>query len=187
MIDFSIVVPTKNEEKNIKKCLESIINQKKLSIEIIIIDGYSTDKTIIISKKIKKNKNIKIRNIFFRGPAEKAIAKGIHLAKGKYIVFLGADDRIYSYKTLSEISKIFENKEVDIIYGGYQLIKPNEKKIKDIIPDKINYKRILNNENYICATSLYFRNTIFNKVKKDQEDGYDFAFILKLNKLRYIN
>ena len=55
MIDFSIVVPTKNEEKNIKKCLESIINQKKLSIEIIIIDGYSTDKTIIISKKIKKN------------------------------------------------------------------------------------------------------------------------------------
>ena len=31
----------------------------------------------------------------------------------------------------------------------------------------------------IYATSLYFRNTIFNKVKKDQEDGYDFAFILK--------
>ena len=91
MIDFSIVIPTKNEEKNIKKCLESIINQKKVKIEIIIIDGYSTDKTINISKKIKKNKNIIIRNIFFKGPAEKAIAKGIHLAKGKYVVPGGID------------------------------------------------------------------------------------------------
>ena len=36
-------------------------------------------KQSLFQKKLKKNKNIKIRNIFFRGPAEKAIAKGIHL------------------------------------------------------------------------------------------------------------
>lgn len=179
MIDFSIVIPTKNEEKNIKKCLESIFSQKNLRIEILIIDGYSSDKTIVITKEIKKNKNIIIKNIFFKGPAEKAIAKGIHLAKGKYIVFLGADDRLYSYKTLYEVNKIFKNKDIDIIYGGYQLIKPNEKKIKNIIPGEIDYKKILNAENYICATSLYFRNSIFNKVKKSNDDGYDFAFILK--------
>ena len=100
------------------------------------------------------------------------------MAKGKYILFLGADDRIFSNKTFSLIKKLF-NKKIDIIYGGYQLIKPNDIKIKNIIPKKVDYNRILNKENYICATSLYFRNSIFDKIKKDNDDGYDFAFILK--------
>ena len=45
---FSVVLATHNEEKNLAKCLESI---KDLANEIIVVDGDSTDQTIIIAKK----------------------------------------------------------------------------------------------------------------------------------------
>ena len=45
---LSVVILTTNEEKNILKCLESI---KNVASEIIVIDGYSTDKTLDIAKR----------------------------------------------------------------------------------------------------------------------------------------
>lgn len=48
----SIVIPTFNSEKTIKKTLETIINQTYQNIEIIISDNGSTDNTINIIKKI---------------------------------------------------------------------------------------------------------------------------------------
>lgn len=53
----SVVVTTKNEEKNIGRCLESITKQTypKEKIEIIVVDNNSTDRTKeIVEKFIKK-------------------------------------------------------------------------------------------------------------------------------------
>ena len=51
MFDFSIIIPTKNEEKNILSCLNSIFCQTQKNIEIVIIDSFSKDKTISLVKK----------------------------------------------------------------------------------------------------------------------------------------
>ena len=42
----SVIIPIYNSEKNIKKCLESIINQTYTNLEIILIDDGSTDNSI---------------------------------------------------------------------------------------------------------------------------------------------
>lgn len=51
----SIVITTKNEEKNIDNCLKSILNQSYKNIEIIVVDNYSTNKTKEIVKKLFLN------------------------------------------------------------------------------------------------------------------------------------
>ena len=57
MTEVSVVIPTKNEEKNIIKCLNSILIQKQKKIEVLIIDSYSKDQTVELIKKLKiKNK-----------------------------------------------------------------------------------------------------------------------------------
>lgn len=50
---ISIVVPTYNEEKNVGRCLESLLRQTipKKDYEIIVVDGHSKDKTVSIAKK----------------------------------------------------------------------------------------------------------------------------------------
>ena len=44
-------ISTRNEEKNIERCLKSIVSQTYKNIEIILVDNYSADKTIKIAKK----------------------------------------------------------------------------------------------------------------------------------------
>lgn len=86
----SVIITTKNEERNIQNCLESIKNQAYRNIEIIIVDNHSTDDTI---KKIKELKieNFKLK-IFQHGPERSSQRNyGVEKAKGKYILYLDAD------------------------------------------------------------------------------------------------
>lgn len=48
---ISIIVPVYNVEKYIAKCLDSLVNQTYLNIEILLIDDGSTDKSLSICKK----------------------------------------------------------------------------------------------------------------------------------------
>ncbi len=57
MPKISIVVPVRNEEKNIKKLVETIdlrLNKAKLSYEVIVVDDHSSDKTALFSNQLSK-------------------------------------------------------------------------------------------------------------------------------------
>ena len=54
----SIIVPARNEEKNIKKCLLTLLNQSYTNFEVIAIDDNSTDNTLQIMTEIKSEKDI---------------------------------------------------------------------------------------------------------------------------------
>ena len=94
---------------------------------------------------------------------------------------MGADDRLYNEQTLSNIKKIFKNINNEILYGSYLIINDDEKIVRKVISKKFDRNYLLNKENYICATSLFFKKSIFTKINKSVEDGYDFAFILKFS------
>ena len=53
MPKFSIIIPTRNVEKYIKKFLDSVLNQTFKDFEIIVVDDGSTDNTKNIIKKYK--------------------------------------------------------------------------------------------------------------------------------------
>src|SRR3989344_2303125 len=83
----SIVITTKNEEGFIGKCLESLKEQTypQDKLEIIVVDNFSTDKTIKIAKKYTDN-------VFQTGPERSAQRNyGHQQAKGKYLLYLDAD------------------------------------------------------------------------------------------------
>lgn len=84
---ISIVITTKNEEKNIVNCLESIRRQtySKDLLEVIVVDNNSSDKTKEIAGKYTKN-------VFNKGPERSAQRNfGVEKSKGKYVIYLDAD------------------------------------------------------------------------------------------------
>ena len=107
MPDISIIVPIYNAEKYINKCIDSILNQTKKELEIILVNDGSTDKTesIIKSYKDKRIKYFKNTNHGIGYTRNYGISK----STGKYIMFLDSDD--YLEKTACE--KLFNKIEKD--------------------------------------------------------------------------
>ncbi|MEM5809639.1 MAG: glycosyltransferase family 2 protein [Candidatus Aenigmatarchaeota archaeon] len=91
----SVVIPTLNEEKNIPIVLSRV---KKYADEIIVVDGYSKDKTVEIAKRF----NAKI--LFDNKGKGSALRKGLNYAKGDVIITFDCD---LSHRP-SEIKKIIE-------------------------------------------------------------------------------
>jgi len=87
-MEISIIIPTLNEEKNIEKCLKSVINQDfpREKYELIISDGCSRDKTVQIARKYANKVFVaKSKGVWY------GRNYGAKFAKGKYLVFVDAD------------------------------------------------------------------------------------------------
>lgn len=81
----SVVVITKNEEKHIRNCLESIKAQTYKNIETIVVDNASTDQTKEIARVYSPN-------LFDKGPERSAQRNyGAAKSQGEYVMFVDAD------------------------------------------------------------------------------------------------
>jgi len=85
----SVVVPTKNSESTIDKCLKSIREQTYPDIEIIVVDNYSSDKTREIAQKYGK--------VLLKGPERSSQRNfGAQLGCGDYLFFIDSDMELTS-------------------------------------------------------------------------------------------
>jgi hyaluronan synthase len=92
---FSIVVPVKNEEENIRNCVESCINQTYKNKEIIIVNDGSTDETPRILDSIKREnphvKNFYILHISKSVGKKRAVEAASQIARGEIYAFMDSD------------------------------------------------------------------------------------------------
>lgn len=113
----SIIVPVYNNEKYIEKCIESLINQTLKSIEIILVDDGSIDKSGEICD-IYAKKDARIRVIHKKNEGLGLTRNcGLAVARGKYFAFVDSDDYVditMYEKMYKEIHKI----NADICIGG---------------------------------------------------------------------
>jgi glycosyltransferase involved in cell wall biosynthesis len=107
MEKISAVIITFNEEKNIKKCIDSL---KDIADEIIVLDSFSTDKT----EKICIEENVKFYKHNFDGHIQQK-NRVIEFAENKYILSLDADE-VISEELKKSILEIKENPKFDSYY-----------------------------------------------------------------------
>jgi glycosyltransferase involved in cell wall biosynthesis len=124
---ISIIICTYNSQKTIKDTINSILIQNYKNYEIIIIDNTSSDNTIRIIKDYRL-KNIRIFISRDTG-IYNAINKGIKKSVGDIISILHSDDFYYNSFTLLNISKLFQKRDVDIVYGDLFYVSRNNKKL----------------------------------------------------------
>ena len=113
---FSIVTITRNNVKGIQATYASIAAQSEKNFEWVVIDGASTDGTIEFLKT--GTSEIQRKNMFSepdKGIYD-AMNKGIKAARGDYIIFLNAGDKLASDKVLAMLARNTE-KAPDFMYG----------------------------------------------------------------------
>jgi glycosyltransferase involved in cell wall biosynthesis len=118
---ISIVTATYNSESDILKCLESVAKQTYIdSIEHIIIDGGSNDSTLDLVAMFPHVSLViseKDRGIYH------AFNKGLAVATGELIYYLGSDDYIFEHNTLAKVANLY-SKDVDFISGRVVMEEP---------------------------------------------------------------
>lgn len=116
---LSIITASYNSERTIEKTMNSILNQQHRPLEYIIIDGESSDQTCKIIKS--KEKEFKLKGINLNWISEKdngiyeAWNKGVKMALGSWISFLGSDDIYYPNSLVEYNNAISKNKNVDFV------------------------------------------------------------------------
>jgi glycosyltransferase involved in cell wall biosynthesis len=105
---ISVIIPTFNRARLLKKAIESVLNQSYQNFELIIIDDGSTDDTDkIVSEYSGRAAYIKQNN---KGPAA-ARNLGIEISRGDFIAFLDSDDSWDKEKLAVQISEMKKNKD----------------------------------------------------------------------------
>lgn len=129
----SIIVPAYNAQKYIRRCINSISAQSYKNIEIIVINDGSTDGTKAIIKVLKeKESRIVLINERNRGVSF-ARNQGITSAKGKYIVFIDADDEITS-DCIEYMESLIDKNGSDFAFStSHYINKINEREEKPLI------------------------------------------------------
>lgn len=120
-MDVSVIVPVFNTEKYLQICIDSVLAQTGVSLEIILVDDGSTDSSPnICDKYAEKYDNITTIHIKNSGPAT-AKNEGLLLAKGNYIALTDSDDKMEPMM-LHKMVNAGYNHNADIVCCNYKQI-----------------------------------------------------------------
>lgn len=169
---FSIIIPTLNEENYLPKLLKDLSKQLNKNFEIIVVDGYSEDKTKIAAKQFSGKFPIHFYGVLKRNLSYQR-NYGASKALGKYLVFLDADARI---------SPVFiKNLETEIVKSKHLIYLPKMIPGGGDYSDKILFKlanllvEISQNTPKPLATgsAMVFNNDFFHLIGGYNDKSHD--------------
>jgi chlorobactene glucosyltransferase len=117
----SVLVAGKNEEKNIERCLRSLLNQNYSNLEVIAINDRSDDRTAEIMDRVASESNGRLRVVHIQSLPEgwlgkpHAMYEGSKLATGDYLMFTDADCFFQCPDALRISVEFAMNKKTDLL------------------------------------------------------------------------
>lgn len=163
--------------------IESVLHQTYQQWEMIIINDYSTDKTLEIARKYSLQDNrIKLINLPNNSGVAKARSSGLQAAHGRFIAFLDGDDYWLPTKLQNQV-KFMQEKGAAFSYAQYRQFIDDVNNIGKLIDvyDEVKYKDLLKGNVIGCLTVMLDRQYIDEIVmpKEHHEDYITWLGILK--------
>lgn len=174
---ISIITVTYNAEEVIESTLESVSSQSFDNYEHIIVDGQSTDNTLLLVKQYASPK-LEIYSKKDRGIYH-GMNRGLKYARGKYILFLNAGDRFACTHTLSKYAAAAEE-DPDIIYGDTIIVDKEDNILR---PRHLSAPEVLTYASFkrgmlICHQAFMVRKEIAPEYRHDLKLSADYDWCL---------
>lgn len=171
----SVIIPTFNSTNFASQLCESLLGQTYDHLEIIVVDNFSSDKTLNeIKKNINKDKRFKFFQIDNKGIIAKSRNYGITQSSGEYIAFHDSDDFWYKKKIQTSLEYLKSN---DFTY--HHMLTQNKNNF--FLNNKKLFSYQLSNQPFIdlmtignpistssvvCKKSIFLNNNFFSEDKK---------------------
>lgn len=160
-------MPSLNQGRFIKEAIESVFSQDYEPVELIVMDGGSTDGTTDILESYANR-------LMYTSQPDKgqsdAINRGLKKASGDILCWLNSDD-LFEPGALFAVAKAFrDNPHVEFVYGnGYNVNERNEM-MGPAGVKPLNRWKLIHHRNFIQQPSCFFRRSLFEKVGTVRED-----------------
>ena len=184
---ITIVTVTYNAESTLERTLKSVEMQTHGNVEHIIMDGASKDGTLAIAQAYKErndDRDIRIVSEPDKGLYD-AMNKAIAIAKGEYICFLNAGDKLHNPQTLEFIVHIAQhNPDAGVIYGDTDIVDDNGMKLRErrlSPPKRLNW-RSFKNGMLVCHQSFYAKRSIVPAYDLSYRFSADFDWCVRIMK-----
>jgi putative colanic acid biosynthesis glycosyltransferase len=175
---ISVITVVFNCGHPLAACIASVLAQDYENIEYIIIDGGSTNGTLDIIKHYDDN------IAYWASEPDDgiydAMNKGLTVAMGDWVFFLGSDDVFYNNRTISDAA-VFLNPAMSLVFGN---IVYNDGKI---VRSRFNFFSLLHNT--VHHQSAFYNASLFKNWRFDSElrliADYELNLKIYLEKLQY--
>lgn len=154
---LSIIIPTYNSSKTIFDALTSIKTQSFQDLEVLVMDGESSDNTIEIVTNFSKDYPKIHCYIQKDDGVYDAMNKALKIATGDYFYFFGSDDVLYNSKVLESVFSKTEN--FDFVYGNVQFKESGE-----LYSGESSYKKLVYKQISICHQAIFYASKVFDIV-----------------------
>ncbi|MFD0765432.1 glycosyltransferase family 2 protein [Mucilaginibacter lutimaris] len=161
---FSIIIPLYNSGKTLQRTLDSITCQRFKDFELVLVDGGSVDDTRLIIANLQKTKRLAAQ--FISGPDQgiyDAMNKGIGMATGQWLYFMGGDDMLAGPNTLQTVYNAIKHHTAHLFYGNVTGAESGTRYADDT-PDKVLSRGIHHQ-------GIFYKREIFDYTGK-----YDLRF-----------
>ena len=159
----SVIIPCFNSERTIRDCLDSVIGQSYRNIEIIVVDGLSSDSTTNILREYESlGHNLKWSSEKDAGIYD-AINKGIRKSKGNWIYILGSDDRLSEKNTLEKAAQLIGETKKGVVYGDV-IVRGEAGWARDgeIYGGEFSIEAL--QERNICQQAVFYHHSLFPQI-----------------------
>lgn len=160
---ISVVMPSYNQANYLEEAIESVLNQPYENVELIIVDGLSTDGSVDIIHKYKKRANVKAIVEKDNGQAD-ALQKGFLLCSGEIYAWLNSDD-VYAPDAFRRVVETFEqHPQAEVVNGELHVINEHSAFVAVWPRKKVPAKQWVHHPQPIGQPSTFFRATLYKKV-----------------------
>lgn len=201
---ITVICTCYNHEKYVIESIESVLNQNHKNIQLIIVDDYSFDNSVVIIENfiVKFPEIIFIKNQSNLG-ITKSFNNSMKFSKGEYILDLAADDVLLP-NCISILLDTFEKsklKNLAIVYGNAELISENGNHLSYFFDVDSNlktlkkmesgdiYSKVISTETVLCSVATLIKRSYFDMLNGyDETLSYeDFDFWIRASRLYSID
>lgn len=165
-MDFTVITPSLNYGRFLGDCLGSVANQAGVTLEHLVFDAGSTDESAAIAARFP---HVEWCQEPDRGMSH-AINKGFARAKGDWVIWLNADDRLKP-GALGEILGDLHRSRADIVYGDYDFVDADGKTLREMRVPRWSAFVNLYHHCYVPSTAAFYRrDTVIAEGYRLRED-----------------
>lgn len=181
----SVICPFKDSEKYFEVAIRSVLDQKDITLELLLVDDGSLDASLTIAKKWSE---VDVRVRVFSNQRKPGVSgarnTGLDKAVGKYIAFLDADDYYNDGDALRRRVNKLEERNVDLVHSTTQMILCSGEATEIVIgkcKDLDFYDTYTNpvHLNGICGSREVMLSSRFDESLSNGEDWLYFASLLR--------